>query len=121
METKKHEFSAEQEKSIDRIRITLSHISILLFGIGFLLLLIGHKLPMLSAWVTIIAAGFFFVLGVVYYHPLTGFMRVIRTSRDDINHMMVALDNLQVAFSIATWIVLVLSGLVLCMILILLM
>ena len=108
-----YEFTQEQNRKIDRIRVTLLHISILMFGIGFALMLMGHRLPVVPGWVTMIGASFFLILGVLYYHPLVYFKRVTMTTKDDINQMVTALDNLQTAFAAGVYIVMIVSGLTL--------
>jgi len=104
-----YEFSTDDNRHIDRIRIILLEIAVLMFCMGALLLTCGHYLPGTSGWLTSAAGGLFLALGVVYYHPLIGFKRVTTTSEDDINQMMVAMDNLQTAFRAGSVIVAVLS------------
>lgn len=108
-----HEFTPEQNKGIERVRLILFHNSVLMFGIGFLLMLMGHNLPTLPGWVMMLGASFFLILGISYYHPLVYFKRVITTSDDDINQIITALDNLQTAFSVGVYIVMIVSGLTL--------
>lgn len=108
-----YEFTPEQNQRIKKVRVTLLHVSLLMFGIGFLLMLAGHYLPVLPGWVTMIGASFFLILGLMYFHPLVNFKRVTTTSDDDINHMMAAMDSLQTAFAAGVYILLILSGLTL--------
>ena len=115
-----HEFTADENQHIDTIRLILLEISMLMFGIGALLLAMGYFLPGIAGWVTSIAGGLFLVLGVVYYHPLSGFKRVTKSSKDDINQMMVAMDNLGTAFKTGTFIVMILAALMLGLIILLL-
>jgi uncharacterized membrane protein len=115
-----HEFSADENKHIDTIRLILLEISLLMFGIGALLLAMAYLVPGLAGWVTSGAGGMFLVLGVVYYHPLAGFKRVTTTTKDDINQMMVAIDNLGTAFRTGAVIVTILSALMLALIILLL-
>lgn len=106
-----YEFTQEQNRKIERVRTTLLHDSILMFAIGFALMFFGHRLPNVPGWVTMIGAGFFLILGVLYYHPLVYFKRVTTTTKDDINQMVNAMDNLQTAFSAGVYIVMIVSGL----------
>lgn len=108
-----YEFTQDQNRTIDRVRITLLHISILMFAIGFVLMYFGHRLPVVAGWVTMIGASFFLILGVLYYHPLVYFKRVTKTTEDDINQMVTAMDNLQTAFGAGVYIVMIVSGLTL--------
>ena len=108
-----YEFTAEENKRVERVRVTLFHISVLMLGIGFLLMMMGHYLPLLPGWVTMLGAGFFLILGVMYFHPLVNFKRVTTTSDDDIKQMMTAMDDLQTAFASGVYILLILSGLTL--------
>ena len=108
-----YEFTQEQNQKIETVRVTLLHNSLLMLGIGFLLMLIGHNLPILPGWVTMLGASFFLILGVMHFHPLVNFKRVTTTSGDDINQMLTAMDDLQAAFSAGAYIVMVLSGLIL--------
>ena len=108
-----YEFSKEQNRKIDKVRLTLLHISLLMFAIGLVLMLLGHKLPVVPGWVTMLGASFFLVLGVLYYHPLVYFKRVTTTTEDDINQMVTAMDNLQTAFAAGVYIVMIVSGLTL--------
>lgn len=115
-----YEFSTDENRHIDTIRVILLEIAILMFCMGALLLTLGHFLPGTSGWLTSAGGGLFLALGVVYYHPLIGFKRVTTTSEDDINQMMVAMDNLQTAFRAGTLIVTALSVLTFALIVILL-
>lgn len=108
-----YEFTPEQNRKIDEIRITLLHDSILMFAIGFVLMFLGHRLSVVPGWVTMLGASFFLILGVVYYHPLVYFKRVTTTTADDINQMVTAMDNLQTAFAAGVYIVMIVSGLTL--------
>jgi hypothetical protein len=115
-----HEFTDEQNQEIEKFRSTLLHNSLLMLGIGFLLMLMGHELPILPGWVTMLGASFFLILGIVNSYPLVNFRRVITTADDDINQIVTAMDNLQTAFSAGIIIVMIMSGLALIEILILL-
>lgn len=115
-----YEFTDDQTQHIEEIHAILLHISLLMFGIGSVLMFLGHSQPGIAGWITIIGAGLFLTLGVVYFHPLVGFRRVETTAGDDIHYMMIAMDNLRTAFSTATWIVLTMNGIVLVMIVMLL-
>lgn len=115
-----YEFTEEQNRRIDVIRSILFHVSLLLFFIGVLLLFLGHRLPGAVLWVTTAGGVLFVVLGVVYYHTLVGFRRVVETVRDDVSHMLVAIDNLGTAFATGTIAVILLSALVVAFIVILL-
>jgi len=108
-----YEFTQEQNQKIETVRVTLLHNSLLMLGIGFLLMLMGHNLPILPGWVTMLGASFFLILGVMHFHPLVNFKRVTATSGDDINQILTAMDDLQAAFSAGAYIVIVLSGLIL--------
>ncbi len=108
-----YEFTQEQNRTIDQIRVTLLHNALLMFGIGFLLMFFGHNLPVLPGWITMLGAGFFLILGVVYFHPLVNFKRVTTTTADDINQIVTAMDNLQTAFAAGVYIILIVSGLTL--------
>lgn len=115
-----YEFTQEQNQKIDKLRLTLLHNSLLMLGIGFLLMFMGHLLPMLPGWVTMLGASFFLILGIVNSYPLVNFRRVITTADDDINQIVTAMDNLQTAFSAGVIIVMIMSGLALMEILVLL-
>ena len=108
-----YEFTLEQNLSIKKVRATLLHNSILMFAIGFLLMLMGHRLPVIPGWVTMLGASFFLILGLSYFHPLVNFKRVITTSDDDVNQMVTAIDNLQTAFAMGVYILMIVSGLIL--------
>lgn len=108
-----YEFTPEQNQRIEKVRVTLFHNSVLMFGIGILLMLMGHNLPIVPGWVTMLGASFFLILGISYYHPLVNFKRVITTSDDDINQIVTAMDNLQTAFAVGVFTVMVMSGLTL--------
>lgn len=96
-----YEFNPAENRSIDRLRWTLSHISLLFFGVGFFLILIGFELQGSAKLITMIQAGLFLVLGVVSFRPIRGLQRVTSTEGDDINQLMIAMDHLRVAFSTA--------------------
>ena len=95
------EFTPEQNERINELRNIIGQISYLLYGLGFLLLLVGHKLPLMPGWAVMGAAVFFLVLGVVYHRPLDNLERAVATSADDISQMMIAMDDLRSAFSSA--------------------
>ena len=108
-----YEFTPEQNQEIEKVRVTLLHNSLLMLGIGFLLMWIGHNLPILSGWITMLGASIFLILGVIYFHPLVNFKRVTATSGDDIHQMLTAMDGLQTAFCASAYIVMILSCLTL--------
>lgn len=109
----RYEFTPDQNRRIEKVRVTLLHVSLLMFGIGILLMFMGHYFPVVPRWVTLVGASFFLILGLMYFHPLVNFKRVTTTSDNDINHLMTAMDNLQTAFSAGVYILLILSGLTL--------
>jgi uncharacterized membrane protein len=107
-----YEFSEEQNQRIDVIRTILFHVSLLMFAVGVILLYLGHQLAGIAVWVTAAAGILFQILGVVYFRTLIGFKRVVKTERDDVSHMMAAVDNLGTTFATGTVAVLLLSVLV---------
>lgn len=114
-----YEFTAEEHRHVDRLRLVLLEVSLLMSGIGFLMLAVGYYLPGTTGWVTWVVGGLFLVLGVVYHHPLKGFKRLAETS-NDISDLMIALDNLHTAFRTGTYIVGILGVLMLALIILLL-
>lgn len=107
--TNGYEFSEEQNRRINVIRMILLHVSLLMIGVGILLLFLGHRLSDAGIWVATASGVLFVVMGVVYYQTLVGLRRVIKTAANDIGHMMVAMDNLGTAFYTGTIVVILLS------------
>ncbi len=109
----KYEFAFEQKRHIEKVRVTLLHISLLMFGIACFVMLIGLRLPSESGWVSMLAASLSMVLGVSYFHPLVSLKRVSAASGDDISQIVTAMDKLHTTFSVGTYTVLGFNGLTL--------
>ena len=63
----KYELTAEQNRRIKKVRVTLLHISLLMFGIAFLMILMEPRLTSVPGWVSILSANLLLVLGVTYF------------------------------------------------------
>lgn len=97
-----YEFTAEQNQSIDKLRTKLSTISIMLILAGALLLFFAHSGETLRAiWYAGIPAIAFIILGFVYYRPVDNLKRVTSTDGHDILIMMIAMNDLRIAFATA--------------------
>jgi hypothetical protein len=102
----KYEFTAEQSRRIKKVRVTLLHISLLMFGVAFFLMLMGPRLPSMPGGVSMLVAGLLLILGVVYFYPLVNLKRVLAVPDNDVNQILAVMDSLRTAFSVGTFIVL---------------
>ncbi len=95
-----YEFTAEQNQSIDQLRTKLSTISIMLIVAGALLIFFAHSGETSRAiWYEGILAIALIVLGFVYYRPVDNLKRVTSTADHDILLMMIAMNDLRIAFA----------------------
>jgi hypothetical protein len=105
-----YEFTPEQDRIIDRMRIILAQITVIALLLGVILMLIGHGLPGMMKWIFLVSSVFFMVMGVSYYLPLDNLKRVTNSHGEDINQMLIAISDLAKAFSTAQVILILLSG-----------
>ncbi|HEY5678582.1 MAG TPA: hypothetical protein VIS55_00790 [Pseudomonadales bacterium] len=97
-----YEFTAAENQSIDQLRTKLSSISIMLVVAGALLVFfaLGGETSQ-AIWYSAIPAIAFIVLGYVYYRPVENLKRVTSTHGQDIMIMMMAMNDLRIAFTIS--------------------
>jgi hypothetical protein len=94
-----YEFTAEQNNSIDGFSQKLLHICILLIGIGATLLVFAHRVATdIDLWHMTFGAMAFMVLGFVYFRPLDNFKRITTTKGHDVFELMIAMDDLRIAY-----------------------
>jgi hypothetical protein len=94
-----YEFTADQNASIDAFRKKLTHIAVCFFGIGVTLLAIAHhEVVGVGLWHLTFGGMLFLALGVVYIRPVDNFKRITSTKGHDIYELMIAVDDLRIAF-----------------------
>jgi hypothetical protein len=100
-----HEFSSKQNAAINSLREKILHISLLHFSVAGLLLwnsFMGTVQPRAVAMsFSGIAVTIFVVLGVLFLRPLNNLKRVVTTAGEDITQMMIAMDDLRIAYAAA--------------------
>ena len=98
-----YEFTTEQNEAIDSLREKILHVSVLMFVMGILLELQGHlffegtTLAYLS-----IGGAIYIVLGFVFFRPIDNLRRITTMEGEDIFQLMVAMDDLRIAFTVGT-------------------
>jgi hypothetical protein len=105
-----YEFTPEQDKVIDQMRMILAQITGFSLVLGMFLMLIGHRLDGMTKWVFLVSAVFFMLMAVVYFLPLDNLKRVTDSQGEDISQMLIAITDLEKAFSTAQVILILLSG-----------
>lgn len=105
-----YEFTPEQDKVINKMRMILAQITVISLLLGVCLMLIGHGLSGMEKWVFLVSSVFFMVMGVVYFLPMDNLKRVTASSGEDISQMLIAITDLAKAFSTAQVILILLSG-----------
>ena len=109
-----YEFTAEQNACIDQFRQKLFHISIFMMGIGSMMLVIAHRVVTgVGLWHMTFGAMAFILLGFVYFRPIDNFKRITTTEGHDVFELMIAMDDLRVAFTTAQALVVFMIGLLL--------
>lgn len=93
------EFHSSLNQRIDQLYQILLHISFLLYGTGFVLVLISLQFQGTARWMATIQAGLFLMLGFVYYPPLNNYQRMAVTERDPVNRFTCAMSHMHVTFS----------------------
>lgn len=97
-----YEFTAEQNKSIDRLRQKLWHIALMLSISGAFLLINSYTAETTrGVWGTAVPALCFVVMGFVFFRPLDNLKRITATKGHDILEMMIGMDDLRIAFATA--------------------
>ena len=109
-----YEFTAEQNTSIDAFRQKLLHISISCLILGALLLHLSYTAATGVSIYHLSSVGFvYMILAVVYFRPIDNFKRITTTKGNDVFEMMIAMDDLRIAFTIGQVLFLFLGALAL--------
>jgi hypothetical protein len=109
-----YEFTAEQNASIDAFRKKLTHIAWLMFGIGVSMMVVAHReVSGVGLWHMTFGAMMFVFMGFVYYRPVDNFKRITSTEGHDVHELMIAMDDLRIAFTAGQVLFVILTALVL--------
>jgi len=106
-----YEFTEFQNQRINQVTHKLSHISIMFFALGVVQLLSAFLVSTGAVVWGATASGVLFLgLGYVYRRPLDNFKKIITTKGSDVQELMVALDDLHIAFLTGQVIIVCLSA-----------
>lgn len=95
-----YEFTTEENRSIDELHTKLSTISVMLVVAGVSLMIFAHSGETPRAiWFEAMLAAALIILGLVYYRPVDNLKRVTGTAGHDILIMMMAMNDLRIAFA----------------------
>ena len=94
-----YEFTAEENRVVDRVRRKLQHIAILFLALGALQLVESFLLTDPAArWTSMGSAILLLALGWLFWRPLDNFRRIVTTEGRDIREVITALKDLRLAY-----------------------
>ena len=94
-----YEFNEEENRLVSQVGTKLRHISILFLILGLLQLAQSFMLTdAFGRWISLGAAILLLGLGWLFMRPLDNFKRIVATTGQDINEVVIAIKDLSAAY-----------------------